>query len=208
MRVVTNKEMKEIDRWAQKSLGIPGAVLMENAGQGCVAILKKHFDLQNLKVLIFCGKGNNGGDGLVIARHLNNLGSIVRIILLGKGQDLKGDALTNYNIVKKSGIEIFEITGAKKLKKLVNYFAPDCLIDAIFGTGFKGAPEGIYFAAIELINSSNSFVFSVDIPSGINGDTGEFERTCVIADATATMCLPKGEIIYIREGSFVVTFIS
>lgn len=189
--------MKEIDKWAQKSLGIPGTVLMENAGRGCVEIIKKYFELPNLKVLIFCGKGNNGGDGLVIARHLNNSGSIVKVILLNKGNELKGDALINYNIAKKSNIEIFETTSAKKLKNIINDFSPECIIDAIFGTGFKGTPEGIYYRAIELINNYGCFIFSIDVPSGVNGDTGEFERTCIIADATATMCLPKrGNYLY------------
>jgi len=197
MRIVTNIEMKKIDEWAQKELGIPGTVLMENAGRGCVDILQQYFNLQGLKVLIFCGKGNNGGDGLVIARHLKNRGSIIKVILLGKKDELKGDALINFNIAKKSDIEIFEVSNLKQLKKVVYSFFPECIIDAIFGTGFSGAPEGIYYDAINLINDSDAFVFSIDIPSGVNGDTGKFERTCVSADVTATMCLPKrGDYLY------------
>uniref|UniRef100_A0A7C4XL29 Bifunctional NAD(P)H-hydrate repair enzyme n=1 Tax=candidate division WOR-3 bacterium TaxID=2052148 RepID=A0A7C4XL29_UNCW3 len=197
MRIVSNTEMQEIDRWAQENLGISGAVLMENAGRGCVEILKGYFELKKLKVLVVCGRGNNGGDGMVIARHLKNNGSDVEVILLGKEEDLKGDARLNYQILKRTGIEIREIDSVKGIKNVFKKKNFDCIIDAIFGTGFKGRPEGIYYEAIELINNSDSFVFSVDIPSGVNGDTGDCAGNCVVADATASMCLPKlGNYLY------------
>ncbi|MGB9720182.1 MAG: NAD(P)H-hydrate dehydratase [bacterium] len=191
MRLVNNKEMQKIDKWSQNSLKIRGTVLMENAGRGCVEVLSKYFDLRQLDVLIVCGKGNNGGDGFVIARHLKNNGSNVKVILLGRGDELKGDALQNYEILKKSQFEIVEVNSVNRLKKFFEQNNPDCIIDAIFGTGFKGEPQGIFSEAIKLINETDAFVLSVDIPSGINGDTGRFEKNCVIADATAVMCLPK-----------------
>jgi len=197
MRILTNTEMREIDTWARKTLGIPAVVLMENAGRGCVNVLKQYFDLKDLKVLIFCGKGNNGGDGLVIARHLINEGGVVEIVLLGRGKELKGDALTNYNIAVRSNMSITEITDAKKARNIITGFAPDCIIDAIFGTGFQGVPKGLYLDVIKFVNNYDGFVFSVDIPSGIDGNTGIFEKSCIIADATATMCLPKrGNYLY------------
>ena len=197
MRIVTNDEMKKIDAWTIKELGIPGTVLMENAGRGCVNILEEYFDLQDLKVLIVCGTGNNGGDGFVIGRHLQNRNAIVKIILIGKGSQLKGDALLNYKLAKKSKIEIHQVASIENIRQLCNTFNPVVLVDALFGTGFKGTPKGIYQGSIEVINDSDAFVFSVDIPSGINGDDGQFEKTCVIADATATMCLPKrGNFLY------------
>lgn len=197
MQVVNNNEMQKIDQWAQNSLGLSGVVLMENAGRGCVEVLRRYFDLKNLDVLIVCGKGNNGGDGFVIARHLKNNGSKVKVILLGRGEELKGDALLNYKILKKSKIEINEANSITKLRKIFQQSHPVCIIDAIFGTGFKGRPEGIFYEAIQLINRNNSFVLSIDIPSGINGDTGKYEKVAVIADATATMCLPKrGNYLY------------
>lgn len=197
MRIVTNNEMKKIDTWSMRSLGIPGPVLMENAGRGCVNVLEQYFDLENLKVLIICGKGNNGGDGFVIARHLQNRGAIVKIILPGKGKELKGDALINYRLVKKSKIDIYETVTINTIKKIFSTFDPVVLVDALFGTGFKGAPKSIYYKLIEMMNNSDTFIFSVDIPSGINGDNGQFEKTCIIADATATMCLPKrGNYLY------------
>ncbi len=197
MRIVTNDSMKKIDTWATKVLGIPSIALMENAGRGCVDILEGYFDLEGLKVLVICGKGNNGGDGFVVARHLVIRGAMVKVILVGKGKELTGDALKNYRIAKKAKFDIYETTNIKTIKRIENSFKPHVVIDAIFGTGFKGAPQGIFYQIIEMITSSDAFVFSIDIPSGVNGDTGIFEKTCVIADATATMCLPKrGNFLY------------
>ncbi len=197
MRIVTNDEMKKIDTWSIKTLGIPGIVLMENAGRGCVNVLEEYFNLENLKVLIVCGTGNNGGDGFVIGRHLQNREATVKIIVAGKGNRLKGDALLNYKLAKKAHIDISETVDIDRIKKIYNSFNPTVLVDAIFGTGFKGAPKRLYDKLIEMINNSDAFVFSIDIPSGVHGDDGQFENTCVIADATATMCLPKrGNFLY------------
>ncbi len=191
MRLVNNQEMQRIDKWAQEALHIPGIVLMENAGRGSVEVLKKYFDLRGLDVLVVCGKGNNGGDGFVIARHLRNNGSNVKVVLLARPEDLKGDALLNYRILKNSKFDIAEVSSVNSLRKIFQQNHPDCIIDAIFGTGFKGEPGPIFCEAIKLINESDAFVFAIDIPSGINGDTGRLEKLSVIADATATMCLPK-----------------
>uniref|UniRef100_A0A7V0Z6Q7 Bifunctional NAD(P)H-hydrate repair enzyme n=1 Tax=candidate division WOR-3 bacterium TaxID=2052148 RepID=A0A7V0Z6Q7_UNCW3 len=191
MRLVNNQQMQKIDKWAQEVLKIPGIVLMENAGRGCVEVLSRYFDLNGLNVLVVCGKGNNGGDGMVIARHLKNNGSNVKVVLLDRGEELKGDALVNYQILKKAKFDIIETNSAKILIKVFKESHYDCIIDAIFGTGFRGEAQGIFSEAIRLINETDVFILSVDIPSGINGDTGRFEKNCVIADATAVMCLPK-----------------
>ena len=197
MRVVTNAEMKMIDRWAIKELRIPSTVLMENAGRGCVDVLDTYFELAGLRVLVVCGKGNNGGDGFVVARHLLNRNADVKIALLGSGQELKGDALLNYRLAKAGQADITEISRTAKIDKLCAAFHPDVIVDAIFGTGFKGQPQDIYYGVIELMNRIDAFVLSIDIPSGVNGDDGRFEKTCVIADATATICLPKrGDYLY------------
>ncbi|UCG30652.1 MAG: NAD(P)H-hydrate dehydratase [candidate division WOR-3 bacterium] len=191
MRVVTNAEMKKIDDWAIRKMGIPGPVLMENAGRGCVEVLEKYFDLPNLKVLVICGKGNNGGDGFVIARHLLNRRAFVKIVLLGQEKELKGDAQLNFRFLKSTDCEVNSATGIAELRRIHRTFHPDVIIDAVFGTGFSGSPEGIYDRAIDFINDSDAFILAIDIPSGINGNDGQFKKTCVIADATATMCLPK-----------------
>jgi len=191
MRVVTNAEMKKIDSWAIRKLGITGPVLMENAGRGCIEVLQHYFDLPGLKVLVICGKGNNGGDGFVIARHLLNRRALVMTVLLGQERLLKGDALRNFRLLQGASHETQCVSRIKQLQSLSSTFNPDVIIDAVFGTGFTGSPEGIYGQAIEFMNESDAFIFSIDIPSGINGNDGLCAGTCVIADATATMCLPK-----------------
>lgn len=197
MRLVTNKEMQSIDTWAIKKYGIPGPVLMENAGQGCVNVLENYFTLVNLRVIIICGKGNNGGDGFVIARHLQNRGACVKVILLGTGKQMKKDAGLNYTLAKKAGIEILESVNMTTIRRHVHTFTPDVMVDAIFGTGFAGKPQGIYKSVIEFMNNTDVLILSVDIPSGVHGDTGAFNSTCVIADVTASMCLPKrGHYLY------------
>lgn len=197
MRLVTNEEMKKIDMWSIKTLGMPGCVLMENAGRGCVNVVEEYFDPENIAVLIVCGKGNNGGDGFVIARHLQNRGSFVKVILTGRGKSLKGDALLNYKLARHAKIEIHETVDIARIKRILNSFNPDIIVDAIFGTGFEGPTKGMYTRLINMINNTEKFVLSVDIPSGIHGNDGQFSKTCIIADATATMCLPKrGNYLY------------
>ncbi len=201
MRLLTTEEMQKIDGWAKRTLGIAGTVLMENAGRGCVEVLKEYFKLRGLKVMIMCGQGNNGGDGLVMARHLTNEGSQVLVLLLGKGREFKGEALVNYRTAKAASISMREVSSVRIARRLCNEFKPDCVVDAIFGTGFGGAPKGIFLDIIGLINTCGSFVFSVDIPSGVDGNTGGYESAYVHADATATMCLPKrGNFLYPGRG--------
>lgn len=191
MRLVTNAEMKKIDGWAAKKFGISGSVLMENAGRGCIDVLEKYFDPANLKVLVVCGKGNNGGDGFVIARHLRNRHASVKTVLLGRENELKGDALRNFRLLKHAKKDIITASRISQIRDLTQIFHPDVIIDAVFGTGFSGIPQGLYARAIDLMNESDAFILSVDIPSGVNGDDGQCTETYVIADATATMCLPK-----------------
>jgi len=191
MRLVTNAEMKKIDGWAIRKFGLSGPVLMENAGRGCVEVLEKYFDPANLKVLVVCGKGNNGGDGFVIARHLCNRHASVKTVLLERENELKGDALRNLRLLKNARNEIITASRVSQLRVLTQVFHPDVIIDAVFGTGFSGIPQGLYAQAIDLMNESDAFILSVDIPSGINGNDGKCTKRCVIADATATMCLPK-----------------
>ncbi|HIE05931.1 MAG TPA: NAD(P)H-hydrate dehydratase [bacterium (Candidatus Stahlbacteria)] len=189
MRLVTPKEMAKIDLKVQRRYGVPSILLMENAARGVVDTLEEYFELTGLKVLVVCGIGNNGGDGFAAARHLKIRGSDARTFLVGSRNRLKGDTLLNGRI---TGIDY-----SKNLKKVIDDFHPDVIIDAIFGTGFKGRPKSIYKSAIEVINGSDSFIVAVDIPSGVNGYTGVVEDSAVFADVTVAMCLPKtGLLLY------------
>lgn len=191
MRIVTNEEMQKIDRWAQRELGIPSAVLMENAGRGCVEVLAQYRRLRDQRVLVVCGPGNNGGDGLVIARHAQNRGCAVQALLTVSARALAGDALVNYQIARRSGFDLHTNAGPAELARAIQTFHPTCIVDALFGTGFHGVPALRYARMFEMINESDALVLAVDVPSGINGDTGQFKRACVVADVTAIMGLPK-----------------
>jgi len=190
MPLVTVGEMKAIDRQAIELWGIPSAVLMENAGREVVRVLEKELkNLSGKNILVICGKGNNGGDGFVIARHLNNKGALVRCVLLGKTTDLKGDAFTNAQILLNAGISIEKVECVDELSKIIKN--QPVIIDAIFGTGITTPPKGIFAEAIRLINESNAFVVSVDAPSGVDLNTGKVFEPAVRAHLTVTMALPK-----------------
>jgi NAD(P)H-hydrate epimerase len=200
MKLVTPDQMKEIDRTAIKDIGIPGTVLMENAGLGLYEIVRGEIpgfsDSTDFhtppSVGIVCGTGNNGGDGFVLARHLLNNDVPTEIFLLGKTEEIKGDARTNLNILLNSGNKITEITTSKDITSFRNrcsYFG--LLVDGIFGTGFKGQVKGIPEQAIKIMNDSDIPILAVDVPSGMNANTGGVQGTCVQADFTGTMCLPK-----------------
>ncbi|OGP32203.1 MAG: hypothetical protein A2073_00975 [Deltaproteobacteria bacterium GWC2_42_11] len=204
MKVVDSKTMKLLDEKAIKDYGIPGIVLMENAGKGAAEIiLKKHITSNSIKtVSIFAGKGNNGGDGFVIARHLKNKGMDVIVYLVAKESDVKGDAGTNMNIWKKMGGKIYGITKTQDIEKHASKVKhSQLIIDAIFGTGFVNNISGIYKNVIDFINGAGKKVVSIDVPSGIDASTGRLLGCCIKADATITMVLPKiGLITYPGAG--------
>ncbi len=199
MRVATADEIRELDRKATEELGIPGVVLMENAGIQVVQVMQKRYpDLKKCRVLIVCGKGNNGGDGFVVARHLYNRGIEVRITLLAEKQQLNGDAKLNFEIAAKMNLPIVEITSNEQLPAFRNLLhQADVIVDAILGTGLKNAVKGLYKHVIESINKTNIPIIAVDIPSGLSSDTGAVLGSCIHADATATFAIPKrGHSLY------------
>lgn len=199
MRVVTSQEMRAIDRAAIEGLGIPGLVLMENAGRGVFIHLTDFTDgVEGLRALVVCGKGNNGGDGFVVARHLANHGADVRIALLGKTSEVQGDAQVNMAVAKGMGLPIVEILEEEGLALLTDsLLEADVVVDAVFGTGFSGKAEGLYASVIDRMNSSDSPIIAIDCPSGLNVDTGRPEGACVEADLTVTMALLKrGHLLY------------
>ncbi len=201
-KVLTAKEMQDIDRKSIEECGIPAMILMENAGRGCVEILKRKFpDIGSQKVVIFCGKGNNGGDGFVIARHLFNMGSDVLALLIGKISDLKADAKLNAETAQKIGVEIQEID-ANNFKS-VDHRLRHChlVIDAIFGTGLTKPAAGFYEQVFAAINQLTITVVSIDIPSGVDSDSGQLIGAYVEADLTLALALLKrSHVLYPAAG--------
>ncbi len=193
MKVLNSSQMKEIDKKAIENLGIIGPILMENAGAGISREIRKRIsNISKKSVCIVCGKGNNGGDGFVVARHLFNKGSCPNIILLAKKKDLTGDADLNGRIADKMGIPIFEVPSKEEWEKNRDkVMKSNVIVDAIFGTGLTKPVKGRYIQVIEDINQSNSYKVAVDIPSGISADTFQIIGPCVKADLTVTMAAPK-----------------
>ncbi|MBN2365651.1 MAG: NAD(P)H-hydrate epimerase, partial [Calditrichaeota bacterium] len=191
LKIVTSGEMREMDRFAIKELGIPGMVLMENAGKGTFMVIENQFEPEGEEtVYVFCGKGNNGGDGYVIGRYLWNAGMKVKFFVAAAEEDLKGDARANYDIIRKLEIPVEFISEKKQLNK-IDRNGPDLVVDALLGTGIAGAVYGFMKDIIEFINKLNCPVISVDVPSGLNADSPVVKGEVVMADMTVTMALPK-----------------
>lgn len=185
---LSRSQVRELDRRAIEELGLPGAVLMENAGRGAAELLVS-LGIHG-RVVICCGKGNNGSDGFVIARHLQNRGCDVRVLLFAKPEELSGDAGLNLRVLEQTGIPI--TNGALDVleKELA---AAEWAVDALFGTGLTGPVRPPFDATIETINRKARRICAVDIPSGLDADTGEPLGPTIRARHTATFAaLKKG----------------
>jgi len=195
MKIASIDEMRFMDRYAIEKLGIAEEILMENAGLAAVNVLRNKSYIRDKKFVIFCGSGNNGGDGLVIARLLHSNGGRVKVFLLADSKKYQGAAKTNLAIIARLPIEVIKLEGAASVKKDIAHC--DVVVDAIFGTGLDRPVAGLAAEVIALINKSKKKVLSLDIPSGINGNTGEVMGAAVKADYTVTFGLPKiGNILY------------
>lgn len=187
MRKVTAAEMREIDRCAIQEFGIPGVVLMENAGRGAATVaLDMLKGADNPKAAVVCGQGNNGGDGYVIARHLHNAGISVVVRIVAPREKIAGDALINLSIIEKMKLDVQFISADS-----LDFSDATIIVDALLGTGLSGAVREPYLTAIRKINAAAKPVLAVDIPSGLNSDTGEVLGECVRAARTVTFALPK-----------------
>ncbi|MBI1912540.1 MAG: NAD(P)H-hydrate dehydratase [Deltaproteobacteria bacterium] len=193
MKLADARTIQSMDRAAVEDYGISGLQLMENAGRGLAEIIKRELSgIQNPQVAILAGKGNNGGDGFVAARHLKNSGISAYVLSLSKMEEIKGDAGSNASSWHKMGGEIFPLSTKQDLKNFENELrGSDIIVDAIFGTGLSSKVLGIHAEVINHLNSLNKKVIAVDIPSGIDATTGSVLGCAVKAYLTVTMAMPK-----------------
>jgi NAD(P)H-hydrate epimerase len=194
MRILTAEAMREVDRAAIEGLGIPSLVLMENAALGVVDALGEAAGAIGAaeSAAIFCGPGNNGGDGLAIARHLSVRGWTVEVFLAAGGMELSGDAGTQLAICRKMGLSISEITAEEDVwEALAAAGDLDLIVDALFGTGLARPLSGLFELLVEGINDLAKPCVAVDLPSGLNGSRAEPLGTHVQADLTVTFAAPK-----------------
>lgn len=190
LKLFLQETVREIDRKAEEIYGISSLILMENAGRGAAEEIERHFPQKNLSIVIVAGKGNNGGDGFVIARQLEILGyKNIRVLCLADFEDYRGDARVNLEVLLKCGFQVLRPRNRVELRKEIQ--SADLIVDAIFGTGLNSNVEGFFREAIEEINASRAFKCSVDIPSGIRSDTGEVMGEAVRAQLTVTFAVLK-----------------
>ena len=195
MKIASIDEMRFMDRYAIEKLGMAEEILMENAGIAAVNVLQNKIGIRDKKFVIFCGSGNNGGDGLVVARLIHSRGGRVKIFLLSDSGKYQGAAKTNFAIITRLPIELIKLEGIAAAKQDVAH--GDMVIDAIFGTGLDRPVAGLAAEVITLVNKSKKKVLSLDIPSGVNGNTGAVMGAAVKADYTVTFGLPKiGNMLY------------
>jgi NAD(P)H-hydrate epimerase len=195
MKILTAKQIREIDRLSSEQFGIPGILLMENAGMRVVEALEERFeDLEDLTIGILCGKGNNGGDGFVVARQLIQKGTYPFIFLLGREEDVAGDARTNLDILKAIGYPPTVISDSEEwYAEKVELLDADIIIDALLGTGLKMPVSGLYADVIDSLREDfpSAEIISIDLPSGLPADSAHPIGPAVEADATVTFTALK-----------------
>ncbi|HXG89141.1 MAG TPA: NAD(P)H-hydrate dehydratase [Vicinamibacterales bacterium] len=197
MRILTADQMREADRRTIEDIGIPSLVLMENAGRQVVAAMESFFpDLGDRRVAVIGGKGNNGGDGFVVARTLYQRGIDVSVFVVGQIAEVKGDARVNLEILGRLAITVVEIADEGQWDLHLSEISEhDLIVDALFGTGLKSALSGIYETVIADINASAIPVVSVDLPSGMSADTSDLIGDSIDATVTVTLGAPKLPLI-------------
>lgn len=187
MVILDNQTMKTADELTIHRYGIPSIVLMERASLGVADAMEEIFPKMD-RVVILCGRGNNGGDGLALARHLHQRGYQVEVFLFAPQTGLRGDARKNLRIAKNIGMSIHTITGRRALQRYFPFWMEgDVVVDALFGTGLKGPLQGFWEEVVERINHLPKPVVAVDIPSGLSGDTPEILGPAVQAAVTVTL---------------------
>jgi NAD(P)H-hydrate epimerase len=192
---MTRDEVRAVDAWAINEMGVPGVVLMENAGRACAELVKERIaQVKQPCVGIVCGTGNNGGDGYVIARHLINDGIEVRVVLCGPREKVRGDAAVNLAILEKQGQEIrqLDVNATEAPAQIQTLLGQtELVVDAIFGTGLHGQLNEAWIHFIEGINALGVSILAVDIPSGLDCDSGQALGAVVRATDTVTFVARK-----------------
>jgi ADP-dependent NAD(P)H-hydrate dehydratase / NAD(P)H-hydrate epimerase len=197
MRILNAHQMREADRRAIEDVGIPSLVLMENAGRQVVAAMEASFeDLRASRVAVLCGRGSNGGDGFVVARTLFLRGVEVIVFLLGAVADVRGDARTNLEILGRLGITVVEVPDAQAWElHFTEVSGCDLIVDAIFGTGFRGPLNGMLETVVADVNGTTTPVIAIDIPTGLSADAADIEGEAIQASMTVTLAAPKIPLI-------------
>ncbi|WP_040213310.1 bifunctional ADP-dependent NAD(P)H-hydrate dehydratase/NAD(P)H-hydrate epimerase [Clostridium polynesiense] len=195
MKIGRSEVLRKIDKYCIENLNIPGIVLMENAALKVM----KHLNIEeNNKFSVVCGSGNNGGDGFAVARHLKALDKSVEVFLIGNSSRLSKDCRINYDILRNMGLKIKEISNVEDFTELKDSLQQsDIVVDAVFGTGLTRELEEPYLSVISIMNENSRYILSVDIPSGMESDSGEIKGNAIKADKTVTFELyKKGFINY------------
>ena len=197
LKLTSAAQMREMDRQTIEVYHVPGMVLMENAALRVVEVVVERFaSLNGKRILVVCGKGNNGGDGLAIARHLaTRFGADVSVVLTANPAEYQGDSATNYKMAQAFGLTF--LPSGSPVSRFIGVGRGDLIIDALLGTGIKGAVTGPYAELIKTMNNSGCPIVAVDVPSGLDADTGRVDGACVRAALTVTLALPKfGLMVY------------
>src|SRR5215216_3364002 len=193
MRILNAAQMREADRFTIEEIGIPSLVLMENAGRQVVAAMEAAYESRlNGRVAVLCGRGNNGGDGFVVARTLLQRGIDTAVFVIGAVADVRGDARINLDILGRLGVTVVEINDEQTWELHFSEISQCTLIvDAIFGTGLKTALRGMMETIVADVNASGIPIVSIDLPSGLSADTPQVIGDCVEASMTVTLAAPK-----------------
>jgi len=193
MRVLNTVQMREADRRTTEDVGVPSIVLMENAGRQVLTAIEATFDnAASLRYAILCGKGQNGGDGFVVARAMLERGITVSVFLVGRDVEVRGDARTNLQILSNLSIDVVEIADAAAWElQAPAVLAADVVVDAIFGTGLKGPVSGLVESIVDDLNASDTPVVSIDLPSGLDASAADVAGPAIEATLTVTFGAPK-----------------
>src|SRR2546422_1586164 len=210
MRVLNAAQMREADRRTIEDIGIPSLVLMENAGRQVVAAMEAMYgDLLERQVAVLCGRGNNGGDGFVVARTLMQRAVDVSVFLIGRVADVRGDARTNLEILGRLGLTVVEIADSQAWELHFSEIG-DCtlIVDAIFGTGLNAPLSGLMETVVADVNAAAIPVVAIDLPSGLSADSYEPIGDSIEATMTVTLAAPKLPLVLppgeTRAGDIVI----